>query len=155
MNMNMNMNNDTLQGLRPLLSLLNQPAINGRVDRLWRMKPLDYYQFNQHIDDNSYSSSCYCIFSSPASMPVVTVSPALAPNVRNIGPLFNPTSFHKADEGRGRDRGHNAPYISPGPVFSRLVVCCLDQALKMFLEEENNSMLGVRTLRPWSHSAIE
>ena len=55
-------------------------------------------------------------------MPVVTVSPALAPNVKNIGPLLNPASFQKADGGRGRGRGHTAPYNSPGPVFSRLVV---------------------------------
>ena len=50
-------------------------------------------------------------------MPVVTVSPALAPNVKNIGPLFNPASFQKADGGRGRGRGHTVPYNSPGPFF--------------------------------------
>lgn len=130
------MNNEALQGLRTLLSLLNQPAVNSEVDRLFRGR-------NPSTSTNSISTATIT-----ATVPAVTVSAAAgtssvtvasttvtvvptapafqAPNVRNIGPLFNPATFLTANRGRGRGCGggrrRTAPYISPGPVFTRLVV---------------------------------
>lgn len=142
----MNTNNAALQGLRALLSLLSQPAVSDEVDRLFGDRnPLTTTGTSVTTSTTtatvptvtaSATADSSSVTVAPASAAVVPVSTASVtiqtPNVRNIGPLFNPASILTADRGRGRGRGrgrsrgrgreHTAPYTSPGPVFTRIVV---------------------------------
>lgn len=147
------MDQDTVNDLHALFTLVNQQNANREVDRVFRSSTSSTPMSSTVLTATTISTLASTVVTSPSLL--ASSSTASTPHFLNEGPIFSPNTVPWRGEGHGRVH----PYTRIGHQFSRVVVLqvgpikdnvpCGDfkQAV---LEQQHKTQVGQASQEVWT-----